>query len=140
MILPAEVLLGIGMGCVFTPAISVATTGVPARDAGVAAAMANTAMQVGGSIGTAVLNTIAVTATASYAGSHPNSAVSAALVHGYATAIAWSAGLLAAVAVVAFALIRTGGGRAARPPDTDHSKPSEQSPVAAINKREEQPS
>src|SRR3954449_8512421 len=66
-VLPAQLLLGAGMGCVFTPSISVATSGVDGRDAGVAAAVANTAMQIGGSLGTAVLNTIAVTATAAFA-------------------------------------------------------------------------
>jgi EmrB/QacA subfamily drug resistance transporter len=108
LILPAQLLLGAGMGCVFTPAISVATSGVEPRNAGVAAAAANTSMQVGGSIGTAVLNTIAVTATAGYLSSHAHSETAAlnALVHGYASAIGWAAALLAAVAVVAMVLIR----------------------------------
>ena len=106
LILPAQVLLGAGMGCVFTPAISVATSGVEPRNAGVAAAAATTSMQVGGSVGTAVLNTIAVTATASYLSSHAGSPT-AALVHGYATAIGWAAVLLAAVAVMAMVLIRS---------------------------------
>ena len=55
------------MGLVFTPAISVATSDVEPRYAGVAAATANTATQIGGSVGTAVLNSVAVAATASYA-------------------------------------------------------------------------
>jgi EmrB/QacA subfamily drug resistance transporter len=109
LILPAQVLLGAGMGCVFTPAISVATSGVDPRNAGVAAAAATTSMQVGGSVGTAVLNTIAVTATASYLSSHAGSrtAAAAALVHGYAAAIGWACLLLIAVAVVAMVLIRS---------------------------------
>jgi EmrB/QacA subfamily drug resistance transporter len=109
LILPAQVLLGAGMGCVFTPAISVATSGVEPRNAGVAAAAATTSMQVGGSVGTAVLNTIAVTATASYLSSRAGSPTAApdALVHGYATAIGWAAVLLAAVAVLAMVLIRS---------------------------------
>ena len=68
VILPAEVLLGVGSGLIFTPAISVATSGVEPRYAGVAAATASTAMQVGSSVGTAVLNSVAVAATAAYAG------------------------------------------------------------------------
>jgi hypothetical protein len=109
LILPAQVLLGAGMGSVFTPAISVATSGVDPRNAGVAAAAATTSMQVGGSVGTAVLNTIAVTATASYLSSHAGArtAATAALVHGYATAIGWACLLLIAVAVVAMVLIRS---------------------------------
>ncbi|AKU17722.1 MFS transporter [Luteipulveratus mongoliensis] len=100
-ILPAEVLLGVGMGCVFTPAISVATSGIDRRFAGVAAATANTFMQVGGSIGTAALNSVAVAATAS-AG-----AGATALVHGFAVATTWAAVLLLAAAVAAAVLVRT---------------------------------
>lgn len=105
LLLPAELLLGAGMGCVFTPAISIATQGVDRRDAGVAAAVANTAMQIGGSLGTAVLNTVAITATAAYLSAHRPS-VNDALVHGYAAATGWAAALLAAVAVVAFVMLR----------------------------------
>jgi EmrB/QacA subfamily drug resistance transporter len=100
-IMPAEVLLGIGMGCVFTPAISVATSNIDMRFAGVAAATANTFMQVGGSIGTAVLNSVAVAATAS-AG-----VGAAAVVHGFATATSYAAVLLLVVGIVAAAVVRT---------------------------------
>lgn len=100
-IMPAEVLLGIGMGCVFTPAISVATSGIDMRFAGVAAATANTFMQVGGSIGTAALNSIAVAATAS-AGIG-----AAALVHGFSVATLGAAILLVVAALAAAALVRT---------------------------------
>jgi predicted MFS family arabinose efflux permease len=122
LILPAEVLLGLGMGLVFTPAISVATTGVDPRHAGVAAATANTAMQVGGSLGTAVLNTLAVAATAAYSVAHAgDNAVDAqdALVHGYATATGWSALALTATAVVVVVLIRTPKPRSTRPRTSD---------------------
>jgi hypothetical protein len=98
--LPAEVLVGIGMGLVFTPAISVATHGVEPRFAGVAAATASTAMQVGGSLGTAALNSVAVAATH---GTSP-----AALVHGYATATTWSAVTLAVTAALSVVLLRRG--------------------------------
>jgi EmrB/QacA subfamily drug resistance transporter len=104
-ILPAEVLLGTGMGLVFTPAISVATSGVDPRYAGVAAATANTAMQVGGSVGTAVLNSVAVAATGTYLFRHGSSA--AALVHGFSTAAGWSALVLVAAAVLTVVLVRT---------------------------------
>ena len=45
-------------------------TGVEPRDAGVASAMVNTSQQVGGAIGTALLNTIAASATTSYITDH----------------------------------------------------------------------
>ena len=78
-ILPAEVLVGLGIGCVFTPSIGVVTSGVDPRQAGIAAATANTAMQIGSSVGTAVLNTVAVDATRGFDGTPM-----AALVHGFA--------------------------------------------------------
>lgn len=103
--LPAEVLVGVGMGLVFTPAISVVTTGIDRRHAGVAAATATTAMQVGGSIGTAVLNSVAVAATGSYVAHHGPSGT--ALVHGFSAATTWAAVALATTAVVTVVLIRT---------------------------------
>lgn len=95
--LPAELLLGFGMGAVFVPAFSTATAGVPPRQAGVASAVANTAQQMGASVGTALLNTIAATATATYIARH-HARSAAALVHGYATAAGWAAIVLLAAA------------------------------------------
>src|SRR4029077_6510931 len=65
-ILPTELLLGLGLGIAMVPAISTATSRAEPRDAGVTSAATNTSQQVGASIGTALLNTIAATATASY--------------------------------------------------------------------------
>ncbi|MGF7237285.1 MAG: MFS transporter [Frankia sp.] len=109
LILPAELLLGIGMGTAFTPAMSLATHGVQPQDAGVASAMINTSQQVGGSIGTALLNTIAASSTATWLASHGGNRALAnqAAVHGYATAIGWAAGILALAALVAITAITT---------------------------------
>lgn len=114
--LPAEVLLGAGLGCVITPAFSVATQGVDRRDTGVAAATVSTAQQVGGSLGVALLNTIAASATAGYlaaSANHTAGTVARALVHGYTTATAWSAAILLAAAALAAVLINAH--RPARP-------------------------
>jgi hypothetical protein len=100
-ILPAEVLVGLGIGCVFTPSIGVATSGVDPRLAGVAAATANTAMQIGSSVGTAVLNTVAVGATRDFVG-----APTEALVHGFATATGGAAVTLVAGAALVVAFLR----------------------------------
>jgi EmrB/QacA subfamily drug resistance transporter len=102
LVLPAEILLGVGIACTMVPAFSVATLGVDPRQAGVAAATVNAASQVGGSLGTAVLNTIAASATAAYlAAHHPTaSLVSQGLVHGYSLATAWAAGFLVVGALV----------------------------------------
>ena len=105
-VLPGTIALGLGMGCAFMPAMNVATGGVDPRDAGVASAMVNTSQQVGGAIGTALLSTLALSATRAYADSHPDPALhTQAMVHGYITAFWWAAGLLLAAALVSFTLI-----------------------------------
>jgi predicted MFS family arabinose efflux permease len=118
-ILPAQVLIGTGMGALFPPAFQLAIHGVTQQDAGVASAVINAATQVGSSIGTAILNTLAVTATATYLATHPTapSLHRAALIHGYATATAWATGLLAAMAVLIYLLIP-----APRPQPTEHKQ------------------
>lgn len=98
---PAEVLVGLGIGCVFTPSIGVATSGVEPRLAGVAAATANTAMQIGSSVGTAVLNTLAVSATRDFVGPPTE-----ALVHGFAAATGGAAVALVAGALLVVAFLR----------------------------------
>jgi EmrB/QacA subfamily drug resistance transporter len=102
-VLPAMALVGLGMGGIFTPAIQIVTSGVSQRDAGVAAAVANVAMQVGSSLGVAALNSIAVSATRSYSGSPDPRA---ALVHGYATSAGWVAATLGVVVVLSVAGLR----------------------------------
>ena len=106
LLLPAQLLLGAGIGCVFTPAIDVVTTGIERSTMGIAAATATTAMQLGGSIGVAALNTIAVAATGTYLSTHRTRAGAAALAHGYATAALWAAVVLMAAAGVALVMIR----------------------------------
>jgi EmrB/QacA subfamily drug resistance transporter len=108
--LPAEVLAGLGMGLAFVPAFSLATQGVAPREAGIASAMVNAANQVGGSVGTAVLNTIAASATAGYLAAHAGGPATAALalLHGFSVAIGWGAGILAAAALIAAVLIDAG--------------------------------
>jgi EmrB/QacA subfamily drug resistance transporter len=118
LVLPAQILLGLGMGTAFMPAMSMATHGVQPRDAGVASAMVNTSQQVGGAIGTALLNTIAASSTTAWVASHAAQArtlgqqgfINAAAVHGYASAIWWAVGILAVAAVIAAVLINTGPG------------------------------
>jgi hypothetical protein len=92
------------------PAFNVGTRGVDRREAGVAAATVNAATQIGASLGTALLNTIAATATAAYlAGTGSSSGVmNQALVHGYAVATAWAAGLLVLGAIVMAVLVNAG--------------------------------
>jgi EmrB/QacA subfamily drug resistance transporter len=109
-VLPAEILLGVGIACVMVPAFSIGTLGVDPRQAGVAAATVNAASQVGGSLGTALLNTIAASATAAYlVGLRPSpDLIAHALVHGYSIATGWAAGILVLAAAVCFVMINAG--------------------------------
>ena len=109
-IVPALVLLGMGFGMIFSSAINTATLGVRPADAGVASALVNANQQVGGSIGLALLSTLAATATTHLiGGQHPTRAlVAQATVHGYTTAFWWSAGIFALGAIVTALLYRPG--------------------------------
>ncbi len=107
-VLPAEVLLGAGISALMVPAFSVATLGLHPRQAGVGSALANAATQIGGSLGAALLNTIAAGATAGYLALHGAASVTAGLVHGYAVAAGCGAAILTAAAVAAALLINAG--------------------------------
>jgi EmrB/QacA subfamily drug resistance transporter len=113
VLLPGLILMGLGMGTAFMPAMSLSAYGVRPEDAGVASAMVNTSQQVGGSIGTALLNTLAASATTTWIGSHvknpadlKNQAfINHAAVHGYSVAIYWATAILVLSAVLAFVLV-----------------------------------
>jgi EmrB/QacA subfamily drug resistance transporter len=107
-VLPGLIPLGVGLGLITAPAMNTATLGVDPGDAGVASATVNTAQQVGGSLGTALLNTIATTATASFvAGKAASPAIAAeAAVHGYTTAFWWAAAIFATGAVLCGLLLQ----------------------------------
>jgi EmrB/QacA subfamily drug resistance transporter len=117
LLLPAMLLLGLGMGTAFMPAMALATHGVEPRDSGVASAMVNTSQQVGGAIGTALLNTIAASATAAYVDTHSASATTPsaqqlvqlnAMVEGYTSAIWFAVGILVVAAGIAVTFINAG--------------------------------
>ena len=92
---------GVGMGFIFGAAANTGTFGVAPRDAGIASASVNTGQQLGGSIGTALLNTIAASATTSYLTSHlrgrpATQLIHLAAIHGYTTVFWWCASIFAA--------------------------------------------
>jgi EmrB/QacA subfamily drug resistance transporter len=105
---PQEILMSMGLGLAFPAFSSTALIRIRDRDAGVASALVNTTQQIGGSLGTALLNTLAATATASYLLSRGVAATQAGVVHGFAVAFAVGAGLLALGAVVSAVLISAG--------------------------------
>ena len=110
-VLPALLIMSSGMALVFIPLTSTSLHAVSPRDTGVASAMLNTSQQIGGSLGTALLNTIAATATTTYitANSQMGDMVRPfAITHGFTVAFTFSAGLLAIGAVVLFFFINIG--------------------------------
>lgn len=127
-LLPPLMILGFGMGSTMPAAIQTATLGVDRHYAGVASAMVNTSQQVGGSIGTALLNTLAATAAADYLASHlpPTPQVAAeAAVHSYATAYWWGAAFFAFGAVLTAFLYRRRSAAPASSPAGGAESPAE---------------
>jgi EmrB/QacA subfamily drug resistance transporter len=109
LVLPAELLLGLGISCVMVPAFSIGTLGVDRRESGIAAATVNAFQQIGGSLGVAVLNTIAASATAAYLAVNSNERLRIeSIVHGYSVATEWGVAILVLGAVVAAVLINAG--------------------------------
>ncbi|HEX6523189.1 MAG TPA: MFS transporter [Streptosporangiaceae bacterium] len=106
------VVIGFGSGLIYSAAANTGTFAVAPRDAGVASASINTGQQLGGAIGTALLNTIAASAATSYLASHlhgrPALLAHLALIHSYTTVFWWCAGIFAAGAVICGALLRRG--------------------------------
>jgi EmrB/QacA subfamily drug resistance transporter len=106
-LLPGLILMGLGMGLIFMPVFATATAGVAPQDSGVTSATVNTAQQVGGSIGTALLNTIATTSSTAYIVAHLHNPAEKALVtskgivHGYTVAIWWAVAVMLLAGLVA---------------------------------------
>lgn len=128
LVLLAEVIEGIGTGLAGPPILGTALRAVAREDTGAASAASSAAGQLGSSVGTALLNTIAATATAGYladhsAGSH---AVAAATVHGYVVAVGWGAGILLAVAIPIAWLLNAGA-----PQSSTRSQPANVQPRLA---------
>lgn len=129
-VLGPEFAIGTGLGLAMSSSMNTGTFGVAAAEAGVASASLNTGQQIGGSVGTSLLNTVAQRATKGYASAHaatlhaaPSSAAGRALagaaaVHGYVTAFWWALAIFAAGAVIAGLLLRFGTPATARQPGT----------------------
>ena len=110
-VLPALLIISSGMALVFIPLTSTSLHNVGNNDTGVASAMVNTSQQIGGSLGTALLNTVAATATATYAAANTalgENAQAFAMTHGFTVAFKFSAAFLFIGAVVLFFFINIG--------------------------------
>ena len=104
-VLPGEVAISFGLAMVFVPASSTALVGVGDHDTGVASAVLNTAQQVGGSLGLALLNTLFASAVADRIAENPLAGTDAAMVHGYHVAFVWATVFLVVALVIGAALI-----------------------------------
>ncbi len=110
-VLPGELLMSAGLGLIFVPLSGLALFGVADHDAGVASAMLNTSQQIGGSLGTALLNTFYASAVSSYLASNAASAADLprltplAYIHGYHVAFGIGVGLLVLALVVIVVMV-----------------------------------
>ncbi|WP_091704765.1 MFS transporter [Microbacterium sp. cf046] len=111
-IMPPLMVIGFAMGTIMPASMQTATLGVDRHFAGVASATVNTSQQVGGSVGTALLNTLAATAAADFLVANApvtqEVGIQAALA-GYSTAYWWGAAFFATGAVIAALLFRRRG-------------------------------
>lgn len=113
-ILPALIAVSVGLGLIFFPTTVVAVAGADRRESGLASAVLNVSQQLGGSVGLAVLGTIAAGVTRSHlAGARPtHTLVAQAMTSGFTTSFELGVGLALAGFVLAFAIVRR---RALRP-------------------------
>jgi EmrB/QacA subfamily drug resistance transporter len=102
-VLPAMLILGVGMGMAFVPVTIAGTSGVAPEDSGLASGLLNTTQQVGGSLGLAILSSIATSRTSSAL--HTGLALPAALTHGFKGAFIVGAVLCATGAVFTTVLL-----------------------------------
>jgi len=108
-IMPALMVIGFGMGSIMPASMQTATLGVDRSFAGVASATVNTSQQVGGAIGTALLNTLAATAATDYVAAHApatEQVMADAAIHSYTVAYWWGAAFFAFGAVLAAVVFR----------------------------------
>jgi EmrB/QacA subfamily drug resistance transporter len=103
-VLPVMIVLGFGIGVAFPSLMTLAMSGATHDDAGLASGLVNTAVQVGGALGLAVLATLSATRTGDLRGS--GESVAAALTGGYHLAFLIGAGLVFAAVVVAVTVLQ----------------------------------
>jgi EmrB/QacA subfamily drug resistance transporter len=102
-VLPPLLVMAVGLGLTFVPLTLIATTNVKGEDAGLASGLFNTAQQVGGALGLAILSTLAANRTSNaldgVQGSPSAHQQASALVDGF------DAGFLAGAALVALGFV-----------------------------------
>ncbi|MEV4471319.1 DHA2 family efflux MFS transporter permease subunit [Nonomuraea sp. NPDC049504] len=101
-VMPALLVVGLGLGVIVVPLTTAALAGVPASDSGVASSLLNVSAQLGGALGLAVLSSLVIRATAG------RLADDEAVVGGYRLGFGVAAGLMAAVVVIALTVLHNG--------------------------------
>jgi len=109
-------IVSLAIGVLFTPLASAATSGVHYTEAGLASGVLNTARQMGGSVGLAVLATVAIDRTRSLLGGAHGSSTAAALTSGYGRAFTLDALLGLCAFAAAFIVPSLGPRRSAESP------------------------
>jgi EmrB/QacA subfamily drug resistance transporter len=104
-VLPASLVAAAGLGFSFVPVTIAAVAGVRDADAGLASGLINTAQQVGGALGLAVLSTIAISRTNDFAPG-PHGPTHTALTEGFHSAFTAGAGFAILGIVLALVLVQ----------------------------------
>ncbi|MBI1376346.1 MAG: DHA2 family efflux MFS transporter permease subunit [Frankiales bacterium] len=109
-VLPPMLVMSLGMAFIFIPVSTAALHGIDRADAGIGSAMLNTSQQIGGAVGTGLLNTVAVAATTAYIAANGIGAagINPALTAGYSRAFLVGSGFLVTAAIVAFVMFTVG--------------------------------
>jgi EmrB/QacA subfamily drug resistance transporter len=134
---------GLGLGFTIAPSMNTGTFGVAPQDAGAASATLNTGQQIGGSIGTSLLNTIFASSVAGYLAGHLSPATlvhghpapaltQLALIHGYTTGFWVAAAIFGAGAIICGALFRPGPLRAPEPAAAPNGPAAQQPSEAPV--------
>jgi EmrB/QacA subfamily drug resistance transporter len=107
-VLPGQLVLGVGLVCLFIPLSSAALLDVDDHDAGAASGMLNATQQVGGALGTALFSTIYASAATGYLARHSDvvEAVAQSQVHGYVVAFRWASAAMLLAALSTVTLVR----------------------------------
>jgi MFS family permease len=134
-LLPGLVIMSLGLGAVFVAVTTAANAGVPAEQAGLAAALLNASQQVGGALGLAIFSAIATSRTTDLLAAHASPAD--ALTSGFHRALLASSLFLLAAAVIALRITNTRGEQDQS--DAERQLEIEHPPVESEGQRESGP-